>query len=106
MSDLVPETSVLGIIAKNTPSPNDTGFNPLSQMADFLIKYIYEKPFSFDDPLLKRVVLMAIHIVLSIVLFLSLPDKMLFISYASTFWLALLIFIMYLTDNLYDNGLT
>ena len=99
-------TSVPKTLANSTPPSNDTGFNPLSQMADVLIKYIYEKPFSFDDPLLKRVVLMAIHIVLSIVLFLSLPDKMLFISYASTFWLALLIFIMYLTDNLYDNGLT
>ena len=75
MSASVPEPSVSATISKNIPSSNDTGFNPLPKMADFLIKYIYEKPFSFDDPLLKRVVLMAIHIVLSIVLFLSLPDK-------------------------------
>jgi hypothetical protein len=97
---------VLQTLTNSIPPPANNSFNPFSEVADFLLKYIYEKPFDLVNPLLKRGVLMAIHIVLIAMLFSILPDKMLFISYASALWLALLIFILYLTDNLYDNGLT
>ena len=96
------------ITAKNSNVlVSNDGDDVLSGVAELFVKYIYENPLMIfeDSPTLKRYSLIAIHAVLISVLVSLLPDKMIFVAYASAFWLGFLILMIYLTDNLYDTTL-
>ena len=84
----------------NVSSVSDDN-NFLSQTLDFIIKYVYENPLEIS-PFMKRYSLIAIHIVMILLLFAIIPDKMIYLSYVSAFWLAFIILMVWLTDNLYD----
>lgn len=99
--------SVTQTLAQNSNIiPQSDSNNLLSNTLDFLLKYVYENPLKIfeDNPIMKRYSLMAIHAFMIIILFLVLPDKMIYLSYVSAFWIVFLILMVWLTDNLYDTN--
>lgn len=101
-------SSAAAITAQNSNiQSSDSGFNPLLGLADFFIKYVYENPLKFfeNSPTMKQYSLIAIHAAMIAILILALPEKLRFVSYTASFWLAFLILMVFLTNNLYDFGL-
>ncbi len=100
-------SSAAAVTAQNSNIQASDSFNPLLGAADFFIKYVYENPLKVfeNSPTMQQYSLIAIHAAMIAFLIFALPEKIRFVSYTSSFWLAFLILMIFLTNNLYDFSL-